>query len=192
MAAIKNLVRRGVEFAESQGKTLTWQQALYVGTCLGFTRQYDLDLGNLSSQEVRQGITDRFPSFFQMAHEVGFRYWILARKGLNFDEISDRAEEMYYQNLYFAEIRDWDWDGIKSEIEEYGSSFVGSVMWLTPSGCFYTPWANSSVTEDEAELDEMWWEALESIANEHGFSAGCGENDPCDIFIFGENYDNGL
>lgn len=64
-----------------------------------------------------------------------------------------------------------------------GLCFLGTVMALTPSGKYYTSWANSNVTDEEAELDEQWSEALGTVAEQYGLFVTSGEGDPCDIFV---------
>lgn len=62
---------------------------------------------------------------------------------------------------YRAEINAWNWDAIIANAENnpvesndymgdgetYGSEYIGSVLSLSPSGKYYTPWANSNVDE---------------------------------------------
>ncbi len=61
--------------------------------------------------------------------------------------------------------------------------YVGSVLNLLPSGKYYTPWACSNVTEEEAEADEEWWEAFDAELAKHNAWAECGEGDPLDVFV---------
>lgn len=61
--------------------------------------------------------------------------------------------------------------------------FIGTVAGLTPSGKYYTAWACSNVTEEEAEEDAAWWEQLEAEAEAHGCYVTQGEGDPCDVFV---------
>jgi hypothetical protein len=97
---------------------------------------------------------------------------------------------------YFtAQIKERDWEFIKqkalSNTEEVcgepdlreGSAFLGSVMSLTPSGKVYMPWS-SNVTHEEAWIDSVWWEALESVAEQYGMYVGCGEECASDVFAF--------
>jgi hypothetical protein len=60
--------------------------------------------------------------------------------------------------------------------------FIGTVFALTPSGKYYTPYANSNVTEFEAMLDETFWDAVETLTESYDFFLESGEGDPCDIF----------
>lgn len=98
---------------------------------------------------------------------------------------------------YAEDIRTWDWEAIRQaavkdaeerreecpgEFDGLGHEFLGSVMTLSPSGNYWTMWAQSNVTEEEAEKDEAWFEALEKVASEYDLSIELGEGDPCDIF----------
>lgn len=95
---------------------------------------------------------------------------------------------------YLAELRSWDWSGIITDCVdtvEYsrdadsfvGSAYIGTVFSLTPTGKYYTPFANSNVTEAEAEKDEVWFECLEEVCDEHDVSYTSGEGNPCDLFV---------
>lgn len=66
--------------------------------------------------------------------------------------------------------------------------FLGTVFALTPSGKYYMPWACSNVTEEEANQDEEWREAVEEELAKHGMFLTSGEGDPCDLFA-GESRD---
>lgn len=87
----------------------------------------------------------------------------------------------------------FNWDYIMKELEKVEMSkidegyvkeiFVGTVFNLLPSGKYYTPWACSNVTEEEAEEDEIWWEQAYAECAEHGCCIISGEGDPCDLFI---------
>ncbi len=93
------------------------------------------------------------------------------------------------------DVEDIDWEGIKRELNSMGETvedvcgnkvkgvFLGSVMSLTPSGKYYTPWACGNVDEEEVHEDEEWWEELEKTAHEHGLFITSGEGDPTDIFV---------
>lgn len=47
-------------------------------------------------------------------------------------------------------------------------TYLGDVTNLAPSGKYYTPWACSNVTEQEAQTDEDYWEELGRAAAEAG------------------------
>jgi len=88
------------------------------------------------------------------------------------------------------------WDNVKAALEEeewqeradgepgqVRMIYLGTVFNWYPSGKYYTPFANSNVTEEEAEKDEEWREAVEAECEFLGVSFEHGENDPCDLFI---------
>lgn len=79
------------------------------------------------------------------------------------------------------DLQDWE----KDDFDETESRriYIGTVFNLLPSGKYYQPFACSHVTDEEAELDEEWYEALEAELNEHGMFYDCGEGDPCDMFV---------
>lgn len=60
--------------------------------------------------------------------------------------------------------------------------YLGTVFALMPSGKYYTPWANSNVTEDEASEDEKWREQVDEELESVGLHLISGEGDPCDLF----------
>jgi len=77
----------------------------------------------------------------------------------------------------------FNYDVIKSlvEAEEWGPDFfggekdtesrqifLGSIYSLYPSGKFYTPWAHSNVSEEEAIADEKWREEVDNRLSDIG------------------------
>ena len=89
---------------------------------------------------------------------------------------------------------EFDWEEIEKEIEnaeeftdDEGNRrkeiFLGTVFSLTPSGKYYTPYANSNVTEEEAAKDEEWWKDIENECEKRNLYITSGEGDPCDIII---------
>lgn len=94
---------------------------------------------------------------------------------------------------YKSQIMAWDWAriikrarlNVETDYEgnTVGREFLGTVFALYPSGKYYTPFANSNVTEAEAAKDERFGAALEEIAQKHGGWIESGEGDPCDIFF---------
>ncbi len=98
---------------------------------------------------------------------------------------------------YVAEIENWDWDVIKADaianskdpdIAETdddgninGTTFLGTVFDLAPSGKFYMPWT-SNQTEEDCDEDEKFYAALDEVAEKHGMYIENGEGDPCDLF----------
>jgi len=80
------------------------------------------------------------------------------------------------------ESAEWDVDPDNPDMESR-QVYLGTVFALYPSGKFYTPWANSNVTEAEAEKDEAWREKAESELEAIHASLVNGEGDPCDLFV---------
>jgi len=64
--------------------------------------------------------------------------------------------------------------------------YIGTVFDLVPSGKIYTPYAHSNVTEEEAELDQDWYEEAEAELEGVGAYLENGEGDPCDLFVVQE------
>lgn len=58
--------------------------------------------------------------------------------------------------------------------------FLGTVGGCYPSGRFYAPWS-SNVTEEEADADEAWREAVERELNARGMFFEHSEHDPCNL-----------
>ena len=78
-------------------------------------------------------------------------------------------------------------DAIKRmDEEDLAVLYVGSVLDLLPSGKYYTPWANSNVTEEEAEADEEWWETFDAELAKHNAWSETYEGDPLDILVVRE------
>jgi hypothetical protein len=78
------------------------------------------------------------------------------------------------------EIEGLDWH-LTSDGWERGV-YLGTVFALTPSGKYYTSWACGNVTEEEAALDEEWYEAVEEQLAKQDLYLTSGEGDPCDLF----------
>ena len=89
----------------------------------------------------------------------------------------------------------FDWKKIKELVEQQEPQddfdgcckiklyYLGSVFNIMPSGKYYTPWACSNVTEEEARKDEKFRERMEQEAEKYGLFVTCGEGDPTDIFV---------
>ena len=76
------------------------------------------------------------------------------------------------------EERYTDIDGIPMK-----SVFIGTVFALLPSGKYYTPYANSNVSEEEAEKDKEWWQEADDELDKIDAFITPGEGDPCDLFV---------
>ena len=93
---------------------------------------------------------------------------------------------------YKKDISSWDWDGLKFDCEDYGTSddpdetilstFLGTVFAIMPSGKFYMPWTTNQ-TKHDIERDGAFYDALEEIAESHNMFIFSGEGDPCDLFV---------
>ncbi len=88
-----------------------------------------------------------------------------------------------------------DWNALKEEVlndvePEWNednevfvfTQFIGTVMSITPSGKYYTPWT-SNVTEEEAERDQAWWKLMEHCSEQFGMYLHSSEGDPCDVLL---------
>lgn len=62
--------------------------------------------------------------------------------------------------------------------------YLGSMFSITPSGKFYTPWANSNVSLKEAAIDELWQEFMEENLRMNDLSLEYGESDGTDMFLY--------
>jgi hypothetical protein len=71
----------------------------------------------------------------------------------------------------------------EEEGRRFRSIYVGNLLSLVPSGKYYTPFANSNVTEEEAEQDEAWFEAAEAELSPVHCYLESGEGSPTDLFI---------
>jgi len=87
---------------------------------------------------------------------------------------------------------DIDWVKLKELIEsqeafvsEDGTKlkevYLGSVIYLTPSGKYYTAWCTNA-TEEEITADAEWFDTLDEEAEKHNLYITSGA-DPCDIMV---------
>jgi len=109
---------------------------------------------------------------------------------------------------YYAQIRKWPWpklvddtlraaenhaldirDGNPPECMEgcdknghIGSSYLGSVMSIYPSGKFWMPWTTNQTADDE-DRDSRWHTALDRAADKFGGWIESGEGDPTDLYF---------
>lgn len=92
------------------------------------------------------------------------------------------------------EIEDINWKDIREKLnqqewvkigtEEFERRILlGTVSDLTPSGKYYTLFACSNITQQEAETDEVWWINLKNAAEERDLFVEQSDVDPCDIMI---------
>jgi hypothetical protein len=77
---------------------------------------------------------------------------------------------------YIDEIREWDWEKLRrgAELqvpdgcdEPCWVNYVGGVLNLYPSGKIYAPWTSNQTARDVIR-DEVFNEALDAVAEEHG------------------------
>jgi hypothetical protein len=98
--------------------------------------------------------------------------------------MSDTPERIFDLDAIRRELDKQQWepdyqdDPERSEVRRV---FLGTVFALVPSGKFYTPWACSNVTEDEASADEEWYDRARQELESVGLSLESGEGDPCDL-----------
>ena len=67
--------------------------------------------------------------------------------------------------------------------DRYLSTYVGTVMGITPSGKYYTAFANSNVSGKEAAIDQYFWELVDEALEEKGYWHEAGEGCSTDIYI---------
>lgn len=80
------------------------------------------------------------------------------------------------------EMNSEDWEDDFENYMQRRSLFIGTVFSLCPSGKYYTPWAYSNVTEEEANQDEAWYEQAKEELDSIGCLLESGEGDPCDLY----------
>lgn len=76
-----------------------------------------------------------------------------------------------------------EWEDEICEDHQVRRIYLGTVFDLFHSGKYYTAWACSNVTEEEAQRDEEWREAVEEELGTIGACLVNGDGDPCDLFI---------
>lgn len=124
---------------------------------------------------------------------------LLIDYGIRRDEVGENPEyplvteaEWRVRNAFREQLRkeiDWEYvdHSLYVEYDKYGAqAYVGRYYYgqlSNPSGKYYTPWANSNVTPLEAYIDSLWFDALEDLADENGYSLESGEGDATDLFF---------
>jgi hypothetical protein len=92
---------------------------------------------------------------------------------------------------YYAQILSWAWDVlvrdakatiVEQDGERIGSTYLGSVLNLAPSGKYYMPWTTNQTARDE-DMDARWFAALDKAASKHGGWIASGEGDPTDLYF---------
>lgn len=120
---------------------------------------------NTATEEIICNISSGNPEGFITLHQF---YVNKISHQFDFDKIKSGC-------LDYPQINE-DNDGL------FGQFYLGSILYLTPSGKFYTPWANSNVTAFDAAKDEIWTEAMEEVFSTHDLYLTGGEGDGLDIF----------
>ena len=102
-------------------------------------------------------------------------------------KVIEKAKEEAENMIEAFEASKDDEDCIKDSFnnEQYIAVYYGNILDINPSGKYYTPWANSNVSEEEAEEDEEFWEEIERVLSEKGLWYESGEGDALDIYICG-------
>jgi hypothetical protein len=115
----------------------------------------------------------------RLAFEIGYDYDDIVEAGyydleikINFYNLRTKLEQDYMNGEWVTE-----------DDNTFVAVYLGSVMSLTPSGKYYTPFACSNVDEDEVFMDEVFMEELERRAEEHHMFLFNGEGDPTDLYI---------
>jgi hypothetical protein len=95
---------------------------------------------------------------------------------------------------YIKDIENsFDWDTLARECRYDGEVFLGTVFAIFPSGKYSNyltcPTCDGEGCKDcgnigsvEAMMDEVYSDALDTVANNHGLYVTSGE-DPCDILV---------
>lgn len=101
-------------------------------------------------------------------------------------EIRQKARELIEEAIQsddweVAESEDNYHEGYPDTCEAY---FLGTVFAIMPSGKYYTAWANSNVTDQEAYQDQHMMDFLEEFAGIHNCWIESGMGDPCDLFLY--------
>lgn len=89
---------------------------------------------------------------------------------INWPEVRKHMDHLDWEECTFDPDQEARW------------AFLGTVFSLYPSGKYYTPYACSNVTPEEAEADAEWLEQQEQEAVKYGLTIESGEGDPCDLF----------
>lgn len=80
------------------------------------------------------------------------------------------------------EVQKWETYPYCAE-QKFRSVYIGTVFSLLPSGKYYTCFANSNVSEEDAQRDEKWYELVDLKLSEFDAYIQHGDGDPCDLFV---------
>jgi len=70
------------------------------------------------------------------------------------------------------------------EDDQYICVYYGDILYLNPSGKFYTCWTTNQ-TDDDVEDDQLFWDTINEIIEPLGLWVESGEGNACDIMICG-------
>src|SRR5579885_3590609 len=99
------------------------------------------------------------------------------------------AEHIFNLAAIRAALDAEEWEQDEYEHERLRRSvYLGSVFNLVPSGKYYTPYACSNVSDEEAALDEEWFEQAERELASIDCYLESGEGDPTDLFVGESRY----
>jgi len=120
-----------------------------------------------------------------MKRQDTYEYIELWGKRHGIERITNSFQDQLNRILALAEGIDSE-EPYKDEDNPDGvmrSIYLGSILSITPSGKFYTPFANSNVSLKEAALDELWWDYMIKGLGERCLSLISGEGDGLDLFL---------
>jgi hypothetical protein len=80
------------------------------------------------------------------------------------------------------ELNKAEWEPCEDGDGRVRRVFLGTRMALCPSGKYYTVYACSNVSEEEAQADEGWFEAVKVELEAIDAFIESGDGDPCDLF----------
>ena len=126
-----------------------------------------MDYDKLSDIWGKHGVFDKLAERYKVQIESEW-HWDAIHKEL------DKKDPDYLVNGY--EVEEWEEDPI------YGI-YIGSVLNMAPSGKYYQPFACSNVTAKEALKDEIYWETLDKVLEEHGLWCQSSEGDALDMLF---------
>ena len=109
------------------------------------------------------------------------------------DSLADELLGYFYYDLYYEQIKGWDWQAIKDSAKNnpcesfdgdtYGSEYLGNIPDIYPSGKYWLFFASSNVDREEQIKDTSFSEALETVASEFDMWLESSEGDACDLYV---------
>lgn len=107
----------------------------------------------------------------------------------------DKGIDDHFREKFSKEIEElFDWKIIKESIEnepsfedpggeERKETYISTFLHLSPSGKYWTFWANGNMIMKEMVIDTIFWEVFNEVLIKHGMYYNCGEGDANDIFF---------